>query len=502
MASLFIALAVLVLVFFSLQHRRKNNGTPFPGPPPAPILGNLLQLPTTKVWERLFEWGRTYGPIYQFRLFSTPLLVLNTWEAGREVLDGKSALYGNRPFPKIIEMSGFDKGVVLEHDPIRLRQARKLLHSVLQPRPLAQYREILEHHVDVLLHNTLREPDGYVEHIRHLTAGIAMEISHGHRVTSRDDPFVHKANVFADNFAEASLPNNHIVDWLPFLANFPPWLPGMGFKEKARRFKEQYFSLAEEGHQMVKDDIANGVARPSLTYTALVEGKAGEVPDDVIAFTATQVYTGGADTTVSTLSSFILFMVKNPEVQKKAQEEIDRVIGPDRLASFPDRKSLPYTDSILSEVLRLRPPVSVVTREAGQDDTHNGYLVEKETVILVNFWGMLRAEEHYPDPHSFKPERWLGKERSDPTHPLNIAFGFGRRSCPGQHLAEELVFTSVARMLALFDIAPIKDEHGNPVIPSDDSTNGGITFPVPFRCSIQPRSARAREILEGLEHES
>ena len=62
--------------------------------------------------------------------------------------------------------SGFDKGVVLEHDPTRLRQARKLLHSVLQPRPLAQYREILEHHVDVLLRNTMREPEGYVEHIR------------------------------------------------------------------------------------------------------------------------------------------------------------------------------------------------------------------------------------------------------------------------------------------------------------------------------------------------
>ena len=52
-------------------------------------------------------------------------------------------------------------------------------------------------------------------------------------------------------------------------------------------------------------------------------------------------------------------MVKNPEAQKKAQEEIDRVIGPDRLASFPDRDSLPYTESIINEVLRLRPPVSI-----------------------------------------------------------------------------------------------------------------------------------------------
>ena len=65
--------------------------------------------------------------------------------------------------------------------------------------------------------------------------------------------------------------------------------------------------------------------------------------------------------TVSTLSSFILFMVKHPEVQKKAQEEIRRVIGQDRLPTFEDRDSLPYVESILIEVLRLRPPVSAGT---------------------------------------------------------------------------------------------------------------------------------------------
>ena len=60
MASVLIALAVLFLVYFAFQHKHKK-GTPFPGPPPVPILGNLLQLPTTKVWERLFQWGQTYG---------------------------------------------------------------------------------------------------------------------------------------------------------------------------------------------------------------------------------------------------------------------------------------------------------------------------------------------------------------------------------------------------------------------------------------------------------
>lgn len=56
---------------------------------------------------------------------------------------------------------------------------------------------------------------------------------------------------------------------------------------------------------------------------------------------------------------------------------------------------------------------------------------------------MLRAEEHYPDPHTFKPERWLGKERSDPMHPLNVAFGFGRRyvycACPVSVGAHQII---------------------------------------------------------------
>ena len=122
--------------------------------------------------------------------------------------------------------------------------------------------------------------------------------------------------------------------------------------------------------------------------------------------------------TVSTLSSFILFMVKYPEVQKRAQEEVDRVIGSDRLASFSDRESLPYIDAVVAEVLRLRPPVSVgrssisnkklseltkrspVTREAGQDDIHNGYLVEKGTVILVNFWSVFLDRSRQPVLHA------------------------------------------------------------------------------------------------------
>ncbi|RDX49713.1 cytochrome P450 [Lentinus brumalis] len=497
MASVALALGLILVVYHTLLTNGGARGRPFPGLRCIPILGNALQIPRTKVWEKLHEWGQIHGGIYSMRLFWTPLLALNTLEAGRELLDKKSALYSNRPLPKIIEMAGFDKGVVLEHDPHRQRHARKLMYMALQPRQLPLYREEMIHHIDVMLHNLLQAPDNFVQHIHHMTASITMKISHGYSVTTHDDPYVRKAVEVADNFAVASLSSNHFVDGLPFLAKLPSFLPGMGFKMKARRWRQQYFSLAEEGHQRVKDDIAKGTAKPSLTYKALVDAEPGDHPDDIIMFSATQLFIG-ADTVVSMLLSFILFMVSHPEVQKSAQEEILRVIGSDRLPTFEGRDALPYVESILIEVLRLRPPISAVTREAGQHDVHKGFHVEKGTVLIVNFWGMLREEKHYPDPDTFKPERWLGCDRRQKSHPYNVAFGFGRRACPGQYLAEELVFTSIAQILARFVISPAQDDNGDPVIPSDDSTNGGITFPVPFRCSIQPRTPRARDTRQNV----
>ena len=72
---------------------------------------------------------------------------------------------------------------------------------------------------------------------------------------------------------------------------------------------------------------------------------------------ASSLYGGGTDTTISTVSSFFLLMSLHPEVQQKAQEEIDRVVGYDRLPNAQDKKNLPYVDAIVREVTRLNPAV-------------------------------------------------------------------------------------------------------------------------------------------------
>ncbi len=121
MVSVAIAIGLALVAYLAFFAKGRSRGRPFPGPKPVPVLGNALQMPRKNVWEKLHEWGQIYGKqsspsrlscadhpytggIYSISLFGTPLLVLNTAEAGHELLNKKFAIYSNRPLPKIVEM--------------------------------------------------------------------------------------------------------------------------------------------------------------------------------------------------------------------------------------------------------------------------------------------------------------------------------------------------------------------------------------------------------------
>ncbi|KAH9846638.1 cytochrome P450 [Lenzites betulinus] len=488
-----------------MSRRRPRTRPRHPGPKPWPVIGNVL--PRRSVWLTLAEFADTYAPIYSLRILGTPVVVVNDALAARGLLEEKRALYANRNLPKMVELCGMDRGVFWERDPARLRTARELLDMVLQPQSLEEWVPALDRHIGVLLRNLLETPKEFERHLRTMIAGVAMQISHGHEITGAEDSFLEKAKQVAQNCAAASRPWQWLVDALPFLAWSPAFLPGMGFKRKAREWKAHYTALAKEGHQMVKDQIESGTAAPSLTYKALVNCKPDEYAEDIVMFTATQVYAGKPLRGFSSLASFILLMLEHPDVQVRAQEEIDRVIGTDRLPSYEDRRKLPYLWAVMTEVLRLRPPINAVTRMVAQDDVHDGYSIERGTPIIVNFWAMLHDEGLYPNPLVFNPERWLVKGdtlRQDMDRnifPLDIVFGFRGRICPGRHLALQLMFTTMVRMLALFRITNAHGRDGEPIIPSGDYSEGATVFPLPFDCDIEPRSGHALELLQTLKRE-
>ncbi|TFK31172.1 cytochrome P450-like protein [Crucibulum laeve] len=102
-------------------------------------------------------------------------------------------------------------------------------------------------------------------------------------------------------------------------------------------------------------------------------------------------------------------------------------------------------------------------------------------------------KDSYPNPEIFNPGRFFdGNNQPDPR---NHVFGYGRRLCPGRHLAEASLWLSMASILSTFDILPHVDEHGRPHLPVIDYTSGVMSSPTTFSCRFQPRSNATAEII-------
>ncbi|KAK7731531.1 hypothetical protein SLS53_008771 [Cytospora paraplurivora] len=187
-----------------------------------------------------------------------------------------------------------------------------------------------------------------------------------------------------------------------------------------------------------------------------------------------------------------------PQVQRIAQEEIDRVIGTDRLPDFSDRDSLPYVEAVFKESLRIHPIAPMgLPHVTTADDVCEGYLIPKDTILIPNIWWFSHDPAVYPNPDVFDPTRFLGPNPA--LDPRNYVFGFGRRICPGKQLADSSMWLTIARSLAVFDIKKGVDGTGKEIEPEVSSMPGVISHPVPFTAVVTPRSSKHEDLIRQVE---
>jgi len=290
----------------------------------------------------------------------------------------------------------------------------------------------------------------------------------------------------------------------------PTWFPGAQFQRDAKVWRGVTAAAKNRPFAVVKKNKAAGqIEQPSFVSSLLDDNevnRGGDAEEDVIRDVAGTLFGGGSDTIAGTLLIFFLAMTLYPEVQAKAQAEIDRVIG-DRLPSVKDKESTPYLNALVKETLRWHPigPNGVPHRLL-QDDIYNGYLIPAGTIITVNVWGILHDEAHFPDPFTFNPDRFLPNADPAPKDgtidPWTVAFGYGRRICPGIHVAENGLWLAVATVLASFDIRNRVDPATGAATAQEPPrfVGGNMSFPEPFICDVKPRSKESAErVREGVK---
>ncbi|KAH6908361.1 O-methylsterigmatocystin oxidoreductase [Coprinopsis sp. MPI-PUGE-AT-0042] len=457
------------------QRRRNPRGLPLPpGPKGVPILGNMLQIAQGKSWETYQDLSREFGNLIYLEIMGKPLLILNSTKEINDLLEKK----GLKLFRSL--QMGWDFGLA-DYGPY-WKDNRRVFHQYFNPGQLSKYHPVLEQQSRVFLQRLAADPHDFMEIAKYFFGAVVMQISYGVSDPGYTSKLIDDAEAIVGGFAEVAIPGRFLVDTFHFLRFVPSWFPGAQWKRVLEGYgakcKDVYHRTFEDAmersrngiqgqHANVADDII-----PKLPDTSDPTYKAKEEE----ARNATLIaYISGVDTTTHSAHALFLALAMYPKVQKRAQEELESVIGACRLPKPSDMPKIPYLVALIKELSRWHSVAPLAVPRTVRDDAeYNGYFIPKGTM----------------DPMEFRPERYLkdGQIDSSVLDPDAAAFGFGRRICPGRHLSNESLTFMVASLLSVFNITPAKDVNGKPVPLRHDTGTELVPKLAPFEIEIVPRS--------------
>ncbi|TCD64489.1 hypothetical protein EIP91_004050 [Steccherinum ochraceum] len=407
----------------------------------------------------------------------------------------------------------------------RWRNHRRMFHQWFNADVAGRYCDAQQEHARILASLILKDPSQTRAHVYHAISSTIFSVLYGRKILKMDDKYLKFIEGALEGFNEAMSPGKYWIENFPFLRHLPSWLPGANAKRVAAKYAPWVGAFLDTPFNEIRDAMRAGKASPSLTSELItyVENKYGgtaqensqeQIAKDVIGialaggFVRTRaiplkaVFTGGADTTASSVKSFLLAMALHPDVQVKGQAELDSVVGQDRLPVFDDIEQMPYVRAIVKEVLRWMPVVPfAVPHVSTEDIVINGYHIPKRTIVLPNVRQMAHDPQDYPEPERFMPERFLNADNTfndNVRDPATLAFGFGRRICPGRYFALNNIAIVVATVLHTCKIETAKDASGKPISLRTEQSSITISSPLDIPCGSKARSeSMARLVSEA-----
>lgn len=300
-----------------------------------------------------------------------------------------------------------------------------------------------------------------------LTTSVIFRIAYGQKVQSKDSPYTKMARAANDATTGGGVAGSSVVDAFPLARYILPsrFSPAL---RHARRSRAAIQTIHDVPWTDNLRDIEAGTATPSFMRTHLERwadaARSGRQHDATLADlkgATAAVFIAGGNSTWGTVVAAMLFLTKHPEVQARAREEIDTVIGAERLPDFSDRSRLRYLEHFMNEAMRVLPlnPL-VIPHRSLHDDVYEGMFIPAGTVVFANTTAMCTDPATYRNPDSFDPGRY---DRGEPYPSGN--FGFGRRRCPGNHLALATVYVFLATLLSVFELEKVVDENGQVLEP-------------------------------------
>ncbi|KAF4289280.1 hypothetical protein KXX33_003362 [Aspergillus fumigatus] len=505
-----------LLVWTAKYSRKKSKGlADIPGPSGWPIIGIGLDLPA-RPRKLLNSWANQFGDTFKVRVGWYNWVFFNHPDAVKEVFDRQAAVTsGKPPLPIAQEYCLRGDGVLPMTYNAKWKRLHAFLKQLLNAKASAAFIPSQEFEIKQLLwdlsHEAGKNSTDFYMHIRRMTFSIVMTSAYGLRIPQWDCQEVR--DVYG-NMRMLSIILSPGVFWIDV---FPPlnWLPRFLFPSwpKAKFMAQRMHANKMRHWNNLKERIALGNA-PDCFAKDLMESNYRDygLEEETVSWLASAVPEAGAETTASALNGMIRYLAMFPEAQARAHEEVTRILGDGRMATLADEPQMPYIKAVIKETLRLCPVATTgLRRMADGDVKYRDYVIPKGTILLANLNALHWDPERFPDPFSFKPERYLNHPHRSAVYAAggdimardHFTFGAGRRICPGIHLAENGLFLAVSNLIWAYEFKLPLDEKGNEIpldISDEGFMEGAIRVPKQYTVRILERNpARSRLIRESWE---
>ncbi|XVF48885.1 hypothetical protein PTKIN_Ptkin03bG0224300 [Pterospermum kingtungense] len=449
---------------FSSHHNQKLRL--LPGPKPWPIIGNL-NLIGSLPHQSLHKLSQQYGPLMQLKFGSYPVVVASSADMAKQFLQKHDHIFASRPQTAAGRYTTYNYCNITwaPYGPY-WRQGRKIyLNQLFSSKRLEsfEYIRVEERRAFVSRLCVLSgKPIVLKEQLSRITLSVISRIVLGKKYFSTESENDKGTSIvsleeFQEILDELFLLNGvlNIGDWIPWLdfLDLQGYVKRMkALKIKLDRFHEHVFDehkrKMKESKEFVPQDMVDLLLQladdPDIEVKLSYDGVRG-FTQDLIA--------GGTDTSATTVEWAISELIKQPQLIRKATEELDRVIGRERWVEERDIPQLPYIDAIMKETMRIHPAAVLLAPHLALEDCNvAGYDIRKGTTIFINTWSVGRDPLLWEEPEEFRPERFLGKKIDVKGQSFELLpFGSGRRMCPGYSLGLKMIQSNLANLLHGFN---------------------------------------------------
>uniref|UniRef100_A0A8C5QAK0 Cytochrome P450 n=1 Tax=Leptobrachium leishanense TaxID=445787 RepID=A0A8C5QAK0_9ANUR len=481
---------IISLLFFYIvwNSMRRNHKLP-PGPTPLPLIGNLLQIERGQLVNSFMKFSKQYGSVYTLYFGPNPVICLSGYETVKEALVDKGEEFGGRgrlpPLEKVIQTYG----LALSNGE-RWRQLRNF--TLRNLRELGFSKKSFEENVQEEAKYVVEElkklkgkPLDVTNLIMDAVSNVLFSIIFGSRCEYKDETFVELLGIVEESYRIMSSPWGQLHTIFPQIMDHIP-----GPHQKLTSVSQKLLSFIRARVRISQETLEPTSPRHYIDSFLIKMEKEKENPNSEfnemnLVATIQNLFLAGSDTVSSALRHALLIILYYPEVQEKLHEEIDQVIGRDRIPNNNDRPNMPYTDAVLHEIHRFSDLVPFsVPHMVTKDVEFRGYFIPKGTDVYPLLCTVHRDPAKFSTPDTFNPNHFLDENGKFQKNDAMMAFSAGKRSCPGESLARMEFFLFVTTILQNFKLISQTRFTEADITPK---MGGLLNAPIHYELSFIPR---------------